>query len=254
MISARLTPSSARMLSLAMSETVMLKGADPVKTVNKAAAFLASFGIAKIPAADPKRIEAMLRTKVRGDKLSRISVRNKKGRLRRVNRESAIQNEWRNTLAAVIVAAINYGKHRGGYSKRYLRMIRQSGLPPDLGQRKPATTAQFYRLVSTFVKRRMASAGYHKSGLVPALKAFKAASNQAGVPKFKFPPGSAEKATDADPSLIRASMEDFARAIDQIAPEALSKSMPEVAALFRKWLQEDLAKAAAAHGLRYTFS
>ncbi len=168
-ISVTLKPENARLLSLALSETVMLKGADAAKTVNKAAAYLASFGIAKIPAADPRRIEAVLRTKVRGDKISRLSIRNRKGRIARINRESAVQNEWRNTLAAVIVAAINYGKHRGGYSKRYLRMIRQSGLQPDLGKRKPATTAQFYRLAATFVKRRMGSAGYHKSGLLPAL-------------------------------------------------------------------------------------
>lgn len=230
-------------LARALRNTVLMKRANPERMVNKAAQYVASYGIAKIPAANPQRIESVLRMVVHGTKMSRRSIR-RNGRRVKINRTSKVQSEWRGTLASVLVAAMNYGAVRGKYSSRWKRLLSKVGKKHDS---KPATVSQFYRIVAKFVKSRMRSAGYHKSGMAPALKAFKARAS--GVRQFKFPPGTAKPAQGGSRRIV-ASMEDFARAIREIAPNALRKAEGEVASMFDSWLKEDLNKSAKAEGFK----
>ena len=240
-------------LQRALQDTVTLKGADPRKTVNKAAGYIASFAVAsgtagKIPIANAAQILVNLRAQVnRSSKLfvTRTST-SKTGRVRRtrrrVRRTSAMANEWRGTLAAVIVASINYGGARK-LSNAYHKMVRK-GLAGS-ASRKAATAAQFYRLVARFAKKRATSAGFLRSGLFPALRHFKAqVLDAARMRGFKFPPGTASLVQSE--TKITAAMEDAAPGISKMAPDALRRSEHQVAELFQKWLREDLAQAATA--------
>lgn len=249
-------------LEKALRQTVAMKGADPIKTVNKAAGYVASFAAArganaKIPVANPARIEALMRTVIASSSrrfANRVSISKKTGRVRktrRLVRVSKVASEWKGTLAAAIVARINYkGSTRG--SKRYERTIRAALSANDKG--KAATSGAFYRLVGRFVRMRAKSAGYLRSGLFPAMKKFKQAAAQQSDPtskNFKVPPGDAMAATRTG-ARIKATMEDYARGVDIVAPNALRQAEQQVADLFTKWIREDVAKAARTAGFHHS--
>ena len=255
----KVPPASVNELQRALQRTVALKGADPVKTVNKAAGYVASFASArganaKIPMANPARIDSLMRTLVSQSSRrfeNRISVSKKTGKVRKIRRlrkVSKIASEWKGTLAAAIVSAINY-KGARTKSRRYERMVKTA---LGSGKGNVAATGAFYRTVARFVKMRKNSAGYLRSGLLPGIKIFKRAAiggRDSQLNQFKFPPGDASAATQTG-SRIVASMSDYATGIDMIAPNALKKAEREVVALFEKWIREDLDKAATAQGFK----
>lgn len=250
---ATIDPRSLTNLEQALRLTVQMKGKSAEAVVNKAGQYLASFATAKVPqkakAITAAQIWDLMRTKVSGEKMSRRFIR-VKGRRRKVKREAKQQNEWRNTLAAVLVATINYSAARKGLTKRWVRLMAKLNQKKD-GTEKAKTAAAFYRVVEQFAKKRKASAGYHRAGMAVAIKTFRA--NRAalqGAKEFRFfrqPPGDATAARTENQRTI-ADMGNHARAIEAIAPTAFADSEPEVASLFGKWLAEDQAAAAKKAG------
>ena len=251
----KVPPASLNDFQRALQRTVALKGADPVKTVNKAAGYVASFAIAsdKIPVANKQRImDAMKMQVVKSSRRFRVTMRmSKTGKIKMVRRKvrpSKISNEWRGTLAAIIVSTINYRGSMGLLSKRYGRLVRKF-LNGGSEYKKAANASQFYKVVEKFAKARANSAGYLRSGMFPSIRAFRVSKMEAAAKRsFKFPPGNAKAATKG--TRIMASMEDYATGIDTVAPQALKKAEREVQALFEKWLREDLAQAAKTQGFK----
>lgn len=252
MLKLRIPPPDIAALKVALQDTFSMKGGDPAKLVNKAAKFVVSFaaatgGNAKVPTADPAKIEATLRHVIKSVAAPKVKIR-RNGKLRRVNRASKVQNEWRNTLAAMIVGSILSGKASGRIGKRYKKLVAR------LSQGKGGGTANaFYRMAEKLMKSKRASAGYLRSGLVPGLQAFRAASSEVSTLKrnFRFLPGTAAPAQNGN-SRIVATMEDSAKEISRLAPDAFRKAEREVASLFNKWIIEDLAAAARRQGLTTT--
>lgn len=249
-------PESQQQLTAALRRTLQHKGGDPLAVVNKAARYVASFTAAqganaKIPIANRERIAALLKVQISNSshlfRTTRKIGKNGKVRInRRRLKPSKISNEWRGTLAAAVVAGLNYRGSSRKLGKRYARMVQ--GMTGGADYKKAANAAAFYRVVAKFVRARQRSAGYLRSGILPALTTFRAARAATGIPSrgHPHPPGSALGASGTGE--ISASMEDHATGIDTIAPNAFRLAEREVAALFDKWILEDMEKAAKATG------
>jgi len=245
----RIKPSSIRDLERALRETMAMKKGDPAALVNKAAQYVTSFAAAtgtnaKIPIADPAKIESTLRRIVH-PLTQRKSRAIGKGKRKKINRAAAVQNEWRGTLASVIIASILAGK-QGKIGRRYVKLAQKLTKGKN---DKGATANQFYRIVAKFVRLKQNSVGLHRAGLLPAIKAFRAKAGDAAMRRFKAPPGSAT-AAERGSSKIIATITDSARAITEIAPNALRQAESEVARRFTKWIEEDLLKCAKAEGFK----
>lgn len=247
MITVSVKPASTRLLSMALRDTMAMKKRDPAALVNKAAQYVTSFAVAsgvnaKIPIADPAKIEATLR-RVIHPPTERKSRALGKGKRKKINRASKVQNEWRGTLAAVIIASLVAGRS-GKIGRRYQKLAQKLTKGKN---DKGATATQFYRLVARFVKLKQASVGLHRAGLLPAIKAFRAQAADSTLRRFRSPPGTATPA-ERGSAKITAKITDSARAIDQIAPHAFRQAETEVAALFTKWIEEDILKCAKLEG------
>ena len=180
---------SRQHLENVLRDTLLFRGGDPVRLVHKAMAYIASFAIAsgsnaKIPIADKEKIRAALKTIVTNS--SRRFRKSKTGR--RIKRRSSKNiNEWTGTLASVLVATIHSWGTRTRSARRQTKVILR--LIGGAAHRRAVTPSVFYRAVAGFAGSRTGSVGYLRSGLIPALKLFKA---KARAPLgFKHPPGTA---------------------------------------------------------------
>lgn len=199
------------------------------EVINKAMAFWVSFAMAKTVAVDPAGITAELSRPARkGERpaqrmLGRAKVvrapRSGKKRVLK-GRAAERQGEWAGTFAAALAQARNY---KGIRSK---------------------TPAQAYALIERFVRRRLASVGYHKFGFVPALRRLKGGSTGSwGRFQAKNPPGWVMPAENEMNPL--AEVTNYARAIAEVQPQVLMEALPEVVALLTKYAEENLARAHA---------
>lgn len=195
------------------------------KAVFKAAQLVVSYALKKehIPVADREKIRARLMAPAsRGKFAVQATKLTKSGKESRTAR----YRELRNSLAAYLVQVTNYKNARS---------------------KEPA---QFYGIVGRYISARVNSAGYHRSGLIPAARAFRVGKAQQGaMPRFwKNYPGTAilPNATD---DVITARLTNFARAIETLAAGAFVSAESEAMVTMQKYTQINLAERLAKAGL-----
>lgn len=205
------------------------------RAINKAMQFLVSFAVRKIPAADRAAIRASyLQIVKQTDRV--VSPAFKKMRLRQRAAENA-GKPVRGTAASK--------RYQLVYSLAAYKVAR-SNYKGARGLRGEA----FYALVGKYIAARQFSAGYHKSGLIPALNTFRRmAGLQERMPRYKNLPGRA-KAAKATEIIPEAEVADAARAIATIAPNAFSDSAPEVVRLLNQFAAENLNQRLKGAGLK----
>lgn len=197
-------------LSAAIARLAQITGQEVPRVVNRMARLVISFSINKVPKASAPLIIQELEQKIRtGRKTSR----------------SVLANKWSGSLAAGILI------------KRFRKNGRLKGM----------TTTQFYREVDRFVRKRAATAGYHRAGWYPALAAAKGRQRPSDMGKWKNPPGSSTEATEGDPTAIAVN---FARAIAAIAPDCVDIAMQEALPLINEYCEQAIIDAAAGAGFR----
>lgn len=207
------------------------------KTARYAMRLWVSFALAKIRAADPRKIKAALMTIVTSYTVVAAASVGSKTNLRS-KRTSRVRgaDQYRGTLASKIVGMLDYQGARR--------------LPRD----------QFYRKVSKWVRGRVAGARIHRAGMGPALdatadvgkvKAYRAEFGR--LPRYRHPPGSYKQKLTAQTADIL--VENFASAFGQqakgiigIAPEAFASSATEVDRLMGIYADRNIREAARRNG------
>ena len=263
-ISYKLTVPTAEQFKLtsALQKYVSLKGKDPASIVNKAAGYVALFAAArganqKIPVAEAEVITVnMLRklTTSRRTHETRISVSKKTGKVRRsrrIRRPSKVVDMFLGTFAAAMVAKILKNGSPRGHSKYYERMIQATvaGSP----SKSMSASSGFYKAVKQYAGMRRGAAGYLRSGMFPAIKAFAPKGGSSSAKPLNDPlrkaPGDASVAINGR-SITRADMTNYAKGISKVAPDALKKAERQVIKMYEGWVREALDKAAVAQGFK----
>jgi hypothetical protein len=230
---------SRQQLENVLRDTMLFRGRNPERLVMKAAGYVASFAYGKIPVADAAKILAELKRPVTNS--SKLYRRNKSGRRVRVKRGRNAQ-EWAGTLAAVLVASIHTWGNRNKTSRRLMEnALKRIGAP---GTRRGLSAAAFYAAVKAFAGTRKGSAGYLRSGMIPAMRLY--AASKGARSAFKHPPGRAMLTTGS--TRITARTENIAAGIDKVAPNVLRTAEREVAVIFEEWLREAHEEAARKTG------
>ncbi len=201
-------------------------GPDAVrKAVLKAAQYTVSYAMQRIPRADKAKIRADLMAPARNArfdvKVQKLTPGGKESRAKRYQ-------ELKGTLAAYLVWLTNYKNAR-----------QMEG-------------AAFWGTVGKYVANRQRAAGHHRSGMIPALKAFKVARGLADasqLPRWQHMPGSAS-ITPEGADVAVANMANFAKAIGEIAPEAFALAEAETQRQLIRYTQENLMTSMRAAGIQ----
>lgn len=215
-----------------------IRGKNGEQILRKLMKFWISFALFKIEAASPQVI---------GDSLmklttaySRVQIRSRRsGKANSKNRYGPGADKYRGTVAAAIVAILNY---KGAKS-----LI------------KKGDGTAFYNLVGKFVGARKYSAKLHKAGFYPAIKSLKLTGQETRLPRYRHTPGTYTEAVRERAATLIA--ENFASSAQRpgrpaplgiagIAPNCLSDSEPQLAKLLEDWLMKDLMDAA--HGAGFS--
>ncbi len=199
---------------------------DIAKSINRIMSQWVSYAMAKIPVAEKTRIKARLEAPAVRAKFQQGNVRlTKRGR----ERKNARYELLKRSVAAYIVWSTNY--KRGGMPARQL------------------SADQFYATVGRFIGARQFSAGHHKGGLRPALNTFRVAAGQAArLPRYKRAAGTAKKAGEQE-RIPTAEVENYAKAILEVAPNAFTDSLPEIERTVQEWIARNLVERAQRAGL-----
>jgi len=195
------------------------------RVVNKAMQYLVSFAVPKIPRADRARIRATYMAAVQRKKKTAPVAKKKYVKRERAADKSTQQPPPKKTArrTALVRSFAAFKVFRTNYKGA-------RGLQGDA----------FYALVGKYVAARQFSAGYHRSGLIPALNTFRRVGGlQERIPRYKRLPGRA-RAADKNQIIPEAEVADAARAIAQIAPDAFTRSAPEVIKQLEKFTRENL--------------
>ncbi len=212
-------PSTAFAAFTRWAELQRIRGKSTEQILRKVMQYWISYAIAKIPVAEPGKIEANLTRQITAGP-ARPGARSR--------RTTARADKWRGTLAAAIVAALDY---RGARALR---------------------GAAFYRRVAAFVSARKYAARHHKAGFLPAIQALRVPAPGGRLPRYSRPPGAYQESISTLAAILIA--ENFAKAatrpgrpapkgIQGIAPTALSAAETEVARTLHRWLVADLMAA-----------
>jgi hypothetical protein len=222
-----------------------MRGRDSADTIAKVMRYWVSFAMAKVPRGDAAKIRQDLRRIITTySNLRAIAGPKTNLRTRKTTRD-ARADQLRGSMAAAIVAILNYRGAR------------------DLAK---ARSPQFYAKVNQFINARAHSANHHRSGFLPAINVLgrgtgKGTANSAAVagrlPKYQHPPGAvAHKFTDQLASIL---VENFASAagphaagITGLAGGAFDAGLTEVIAMIGNFLRDDLLKSAQAAGFAVT--
>jgi hypothetical protein len=140
-------------------------------------------------------------------------------------------DRYRGTIAAAIVAQLNYGGARlmGGFGD----------------------SAGFYQAVAKFVKGRRGSAGLMRAGFFAGYDLIHGRA-KGSAPRYKHAPGSAaEKILAESASIV---FENFASSkaafsIADYQPSAFEVAAQEVEKMMNRWVMEDFRQGARAAGL-----
>ena len=203
------------------------RGKDMKSTLYKAAKLLLDFAWSKIPEGNKAKVEAQLMRIL--STYSRTT-----GRTRRRLRASKTADKYRGTVAAAIVATINY---KGAKLK--------SGWADDAG---------FYSAVSAFVRGRKFSSGLHRAGLLAGYDLIHGRA-KGRAPKYKHAPGSASEKILAD--AVEIVFENFASSkggggMAEVAPDAFERAAREVAKMIEGWMAKDALAEARKAGFTVT--
>lgn len=201
---------------------------DLAKAINRIMQQWVSYAMKKVPVADRQKIKARMLAPATRAKF-KVGVRkvSKKGKEASTDRYMMLKH----SVAAYLVWSMNW-RPRGGTPARQV------------------TAAQFYGYVGTYAAARPFAAGYHKSGLVPALNQFRVAGGQvARLPKYRDgPPGTAKEAKEGE-RIPMAEVENYAKAILKVAPNAFSDSLPEMERTVKDWIVQNLNERAKRAGV-----
>ena len=130
-----------------------IRGKSSEATLKKLMKFWISFALFKIHAADPAAIEAnLMRLSVSSSKLMIRSRRRRTAATQ--NRFGKLGDKYRGTVAAAIIAAINYKGVRNASRVGSKKRVVGDG-------------AAFYAEVPKFIRARKFSARLHKAGFIP---------------------------------------------------------------------------------------
>lgn len=218
-------------------------GRDIVRVMQRVMAYWMSLAVQEIPRPEREKLAAYLYTVTSRGKSRRPSSvsRLKPAAGPRQLKAAQSQDALRNTVAARIVASLNY------YGARRLRRQGQA--------------AQFYRLIQQFIRRRTGSAGLLRSGFIPGFRALKKnASSSDGVkpPPLGAAPGSIrESYTDTAATILvenwAAQRQDGRRrvlGVAGLAPDAFTNAIPNLESLYRDLLLANMRERAAKAGFQ----
>lgn len=206
-----------------------LRGKDIFDTAAKVMRYWVSFALAKVPRGDAARIHAGLMQTARNYVAAT--------RQSRTRSKAKVSNTYRGTVAAAIVAALDYKGAR------------------------TARGAGFYRIVGQFDRARQFSANHHRAGFLPAFSVLPAGGAQpvdSRGPRYASPAGSIEHHLTDDLASIL--VENFASqsgdhpfrtrpaGIAGLAEHAFDDALQEVFAMIAGFLRRDMEKAAASAG------
>jgi hypothetical protein len=202
-------------------------GKDLKSTLYKAAKLLLDFAWSKIPEGNKALIESNLMRMI--STYSRVGGRTR-GRLR----GSKAADKYRGTVAAAIVATINY---KGAKLK--------AGFADDKG---------FYAAVAQFVSGRKFSAGLHRAGLLAGYDLINGRP-RGRSPKYRHAPGSASQRILEESAEIV--FENFASSkggggMMKVAPDSFERAAIEVARMIDGWMAKDALAEAKRAGFEVT--
>lgn len=239
-VSISLDPSAVFVAFNDYARLQQIRGKTSEATLKKLMKFWISFALFKIDAAKPADIEANLMRLTAS--YSRIQIRSRR-RLsaKSKNRYGAAADRYRGTVAAAIVAALNY---------KGVKNAASAG-----GKRIVGDGTAFYATVRRFISARKYSAKLHKAGFYPTITALKIGSI-GRLPKYRNTPGTYKENIQNFAAILVA--ENFASAADRpgrpaagiagLFPNCLSDAETEVGLQLEKWLAQDLRAAASAAG------
>lgn len=232
--SLQIDPSNAFRAFREWAAMQQIRGKNHQEILRKLMKFWISFAMAKIPEGDAETIRSGLLRKIP----TQYSRNNQM--------KGALAATYRNTIAAALVAMINYKGVKNASNLKTKNKVVGDGV-------------MFYRKVAQFVARRVFSRNLHKAGFRPALSALRAAPpSGVRLPRYKNMPGSyKETAKEWSASLIAENFASSAKrpgnsreplGIAGLAPNALSDAEDDMAKLLERWLAADLEAAAAKVG------
>jgi hypothetical protein len=184
-------------------------GKDAEKTLNRFMRNVAIYSSAKTPKADAEKIKAELATVV----AMRFATKTGK----RLKKAQEIRKPT--TLARAIVVA---------------RMRRKG---------ESVTSQGIDEAAKKLVNGRIKSVGYHKAGYIPAFREFGAPLSRSGAKQFGPPVGTGSKATV---SRLRATLTNFAPAIDKVGRAAFETAVREATVDMETFAKAQLDKRSAA--------
>ena len=196
-----------RGVNRALKRWVSLTGKSAPKAINLAAKLWVSFAYAQTTTASPERIRSRLLQKSAG-----AGSRRRRGGARSV---------FAGTLAARIIAA----------------RVKRGELAAF------GTPQEFYRYERRFVSARVRSAGYHRSGFIPALREFRARGSRKRGGRRREPLRGKAKKAPARAKLrrdIKATFENSADNFVAVQGDVVDRQAPSVERQLRKFLQQDL--------------
>jgi hypothetical protein len=214
----------SRALAVALDESRLRP--DIARSINRIMQQWVSYAMAKIPVAQRTAIKARLEAPAVRAKFQqgvrRVGARGRES-------ASARYQLLKHSVAAYIVWTTNY---------------RRNGKPA-----RQMSGQEFYATVGKYIASRQFSAGHHRGGLRPALNTFRVATGQAArLPRYRNTPGTAKKAGERE-AVPTAEVENYAKAILEVAPNAFTDSLPEIELTVREWIARNLVERAQKAGL-----
>lgn len=212
-----------------------LRGKGVADTAAKFMRMWVDEALSLIPAGDRDKVQRYLLQQVTAYRALTAPGKNTK----KAARQNALANQYRHTLAARIVGALNIYSARGN----------------DAGQ--------YYQKVNRWVQRRIFAVNLHRAGLLPARKALRLRDGKGNMPRLKSAPGSyAESLTD---DIVTLTVENWAssaktpsnptpKGITGLAGNAFESSLGAVYSRLESYVIADMGRAAARSGFNVSGS
>ena len=194
------------------------RGRSEMHTLQRMMKYWVSYAMAKVKRADKQEIRIYLMGKMKGASSSWP----KTGR-----RAAKRKEELRNTRAIATVVKINYK-----------------------GLGRAARGDDLYKLAAKYVNARVYAAGHHRAGFIPALTVLKEPQGEKLPVYRRGLAGRIDFSTKDDEMTII--VENWAKVIAELAPNAFEQATAELEATLAKFLQADQISAMKAAGLQIT--
>ena len=209
-----------------------LRGKGVADTAAKVMRYWVESALEEIPAGDREKVGTYLRTKITEySSLTAAAARGATPTTKSGQKKVARANEYRGTIAARIVAALNIYQSRG------------------------KSFEQFYANVNKWVQRRIFSVNLHRAGLLPARRTLRLRDKKGNMPRIKNAPGSyGERITD---EVVVIMVENWATShggdgIVKLAGSAFDIGLAKATERIAGFVQADLEKTARRVGFTAT--